>query len=160
MFFVAMISFACITVFSSCSKDEIDVRIVDVTSKGTVQFIVRGYAIGTTGTSYVPEAVEKNQYVPVEGVKVTFANGQVLTTDKNGKVTISLETGYYIIDKIDIPNGYYFDYDWNGSYDYVTGTYIYNYILLEESENFFPYWFRSLEVYSGYQDIVIRLYKR
>lgn len=156
IFFAAMLAIICL---SSCSKDEVDVTIVDVRSKGSVQLIVRGYSIGTSGTSYVPEVIKKREYVPVEGFKITLANGQVITSDKNGKAAISLETGEYIIDKIDIPSEYYYAYDWNYEYDYETGNIYYIYILPENNDDA-NYYYRHIDVYSGHQEILIDLYKK
>ena len=161
MFFTAVISLACIFVFSSCGKkDEIDLRIVDVKAKGTVQFILRGYSIGTTGISYLPESVRKNEYQPLGGIKITLANGQILTTDENGKATVSLETGVYIIDKINIPTGYYYNYNCIGDYDYETDTYTYTYVLPENDDDYPYYEYNSFSVHSGYQENLIRVYKK
>ena len=145
-------SLACVAFFSSCAKDEVTAKIK---MDGTVRFVVRGYSIGSTGDDYYPKNVTRNIYGPVQGYKMTLKNGKSITTDKDGIATITLETGEYLIDKIELPSGYYYDYTKN--YDNVTNKYKYEFV--EPDDDRVPD-YGYFYVSGGYEDRVIELYTR
>ena len=89
-------------VFSSCSKDD---TIVKLKKEGTVKFYVRGYAIGSSGTEYTPDAITNGNSHAVAGYEIVLANGKSYKSDDNGTITITLPAGYYYY-KVVKPNGY------------------------------------------------------
>jgi len=151
MLFVAIMSLACVSFFSSCKKEK------EVTAKikmeGTVKLIVRGYSIGLSGNNRKPNSVEKNIFTPVQGYKVTLANGKIITTDSNGIATITLESGEYLIDNVTLPAGYFDDYE--AHYSYTSDRYEYTLSAPDEG----PYYFGYFSVSPGYQEVLVQLYR-
>jgi hypothetical protein len=154
MFFLAMMSLACVTMFSSCNKDE--ETTTKVKYEGTLKIYVRGYSIGTSGSDYYPNSVKKKIYSPVANYKITFENGKVFTSNGNGVIEIKLEAGEYVIKSIELPAGYYPSYN----SDYLNGKYIYTFPEEEDEDYYYGYDDRYYEIYPGYEETIISLYTK
>ena len=102
-FLAALVSLA--AVFTSCNKDEGPQEIKILENPGTIKFIVRGYAIGTSGTTRIPEAITKGNSIPVPGYQIILTDGRTFTTDANGFAPITLPIGTYFYKAVK-PNGY------------------------------------------------------
>ena len=156
LFLAALVSFAAI--FTSCNKEE-EIVNVKFKTEGTIKFIVRGYSIGTTGTSPIPDAIKNGNSVAVSGYQIVLTDGTSYTTDAQGYASITLPAGTYHYKAVK-PAGYYWMTDLDVDYEYGMGGIVYTYKLKPTPSSADDLFGDSFTITSGtYHEEIVQLIK-
>ena len=123
----ALLMLAVAVSMSSCDDDPMETK--SVAPDGTLEIYFWGIAIGTSGDSYTPQAVQNlnastnpTPRVAVPGVVIKLEDGQTFTSDASGKMTITLPRGNYRY-RLEQPATWSRDWDSDPNSSYTSFTY-------------------------------------